>query len=176
MTTPKPATKRTVKRAKPLPSEGVEAALDVIETPDEVIPPTVDESGVEIPADLQFVTPARGDESEEVSEDDLLEFTVDGEVLIAIKPNAEQWGMLTALIAKSATFADRAHGLQTFASYVLDEPSFLYVQTRLLDRNDTFGGELLGTIIDKLIKHWAPEQTTTSRAARRQAARRAARR
>ena len=161
----------TAKASKKLPAEGVADALDVIHAPDEVIPPVVDEDDNPIPRELRFVTPDTDEPADEPVEDDVVEFTVDGQRLIAVRPDREAWGLLIAMLAKSATMADRAHSLQTFAAHVLDEPSYLYLQTRMLTRGDNFGIEMLAQIIDKLIQIWTPEQTPSNRADRRARAR-----
>lgn len=154
------------KTIAPLPTELVDEALAVVETPEKVIPPKVDDTETPISDDLIFTTPAG--EAPAITADDILEFQVDGRELIAIRPNDEQWGVLMTLLAKSATIADRVAAMQTFASTVLDEASFLYLQNRLLDRNDLFGTEMFDKVITALIEKFTPEG---NRAQRRAAAR-----
>lgn len=156
----------TRKKTAPLPTELVDEALAVVETPEQVIPPKVDDSGSPIADDLIFTTPTGP--APEISAEDILEFEVDGQTLIAIRPNPDQWGILMTMLAKSATIADRVAAMQSFASTVLDEASFLYLQGRLLDREDLFGTELFDKIITALIKKFTPEG---NRAERRAAAR-----
>ncbi|MFI7527478.1 hypothetical protein [Nocardia salmonicida] len=154
------------KTPAPLPTELVDEALAVIETPEQVIPPIVDDSDTAIPDDLIFTTPEGP--APEITDDDILEFKVDGQKLIAIRPNPDQWGVLMTMLARSATIADRVAAMQNFASTVLDEASFLYLQNRLLDREDLFGSEKFDEILTKLIKKFTPEG---NRAERRAAAR-----
>lgn len=165
------ATRTRKKTPEPLPTEGVDDALTVIEAPETVIPPVVDDSGILIPDDLIFTTEGEAAPAE-ISEDDILEFQVDGQDLIAIRPNPEQWGILMQLLAKSATIADRFASMQAFASAVLDDASFLYLQNRLFDRNDPLGTDLYDKILTRLIERFTPEG---NRAERRAAARQARR-
>lgn len=154
------------KTVAPLPTELVDEALDVIETPEKKVPPAVDDTDNAIPDDLIFTTPEG--QAPEITEDDILEFKVDGQTLIAIRPNPDQWGVLMTLLSRSATIADRVSSMQTFASKVLDESSFMYLQNRLLDRDDLFGSEKFDEILTALINKFTPEG---NRAQRRAAAR-----
>ncbi|WP_282775873.1 hypothetical protein [Nocardia sp. CC201C] len=159
-----PPRTRQPKTAAPLPAEDVDTALTVINTPDQVIPPVVDDDARPIPAALQFTT-GDGDEqaSEEIAEEDILEFSVDGHVLVAIKPSPEQWGVMMAMLSKSATMAERIHAMQQFASHVLDEPSYLYVEGRLLDRRDRFGTEVYTQMLNAIIEHFSPQLSRRDR-------------
>nr|WTA71319.1 hypothetical protein OHB51_35585 [Micromonospora sp. NBC_00855] len=154
------------KTVAPLPTELVDEALAVIETPEQVIPPKVDDNDLAISDDLIFTTPEGP--APEITDDDMLEFQVDGQNLIAIRPNPDQWGVLMTMLARSATIADRVAAMQNFASTVLDEGSFLYLQNRLLDREDLFGTEMFDRVISAIINKFTPEG---NRAERRAAAR-----
>ena len=154
------------KTVEPLPSELVDEALAVVETPGKVIPPRVDDDDNPISDDLVFTTPEGP--APELTPDDILEFRVDGRDLIAIRPNPDQWGVLMTMLSKSATIADRVAAMQNFAATTLDEASYMYLQGRLLDREDLFGTEMFDKIVSALIHKFTPEG---NRAERRAAAR-----
>ncbi|MGV9742872.1 hypothetical protein [Nocardia farcinica] len=156
-------------RTEPLPTEGVAEALTVLETPEQVIPPVVDDVGAVIPPELQFTTPDTDDGDAEVPDEDLLEFSVDGEILIAYKPSPEQWGVLMAMMSTASTMADRWQAMQTFSATVLESASHMYVQRRLLDRTDRFGVETFDKVLQGIIAAFSP---TPNREQRRAAARR----
>ncbi|MRH85994.1 hypothetical protein GFY24_00690 [Nocardia sp. SYP-A9097] len=140
----------------PLPDENVDDALAVINSP-EAIAPILDDGAQAIPAALQFTTAAADEDSSEVSDAEVLPFTVDGTVLHAIKPTPEQWGVLMGMISGASTITDRIFGMQQFASHVLDESSYLYVQSRLLDRTDRFGTEVYSNMLTAIIDAFAPK-------------------
>ncbi|MBF6298214.1 hypothetical protein IU459_11750 [Nocardia amamiensis] len=149
-----------------LPTEGVDEALTVIETPEEVIPPVVDDTGATIPAELQFTTGSDETDAEpEIADEDILELSVDGHVLYAIKPTVEQWGAMMAMMSRAATMADRIHAMQKFASTVLDEPSYQYVESRLMDRNDKFGHEVYDKMLRGIIDKFSPDMNRAQRRA-----------
>lgn len=159
---PRPRTSKS-KTSAPLPSEGVEDALAVINTPEQALNPPLDDGGSAIPAALQFTTSTGDSDTGEVEDADVLEFSVDGTALHAIKPTPEQWGVLMGLMANVSTVAERIHALQTFASHVLDETSYMYVQNRMLDRNDKFGTDVYNKMLNAIIDHFSPKMNREER-------------
>ncbi|MGW4123619.1 hypothetical protein [Nocardia sp. NPDC004711] len=159
-----PRTRKPVKPANPLPAEGVEDALTVINEPELVIPPVLDDAERPIPAALQFTTGSGEDSADpEISDDDILEFSIDGHTCVAIKPTEEQWGVLMGMISGSSTMPERVFAMQQFASHTLDEESFHYVQRRLLDRTDEFGTEVYHKVLTAIIDHFSPKLNRTER-------------
>lgn len=166
-----PATPRRPRKkaAEPLPREGVDDALAVINGPDEPTPPVLDDQERAIPAELQFSTDDDdGDGGTEDGDDGLVELNVDGDTVIAFRPTKEQWGALMGMMSRASTVADRIHALQLFSSHVLDEASYLYVERRLMDRKDKFGQKTLTRVLNAIIDHYSPD---LSREERRQLAR-----
>jgi hypothetical protein len=154
------------KATAPLPTEGVDEALTVLETPEKVIPPVLDDGGTPIPAALQFTTDSSDDDPDpEIPDEDILELSVDNHLLVAIRPTPEQWGVMMAMMAGSSTMAERWQAMQTFASHVLDEPSYMYVQGRLLDRNDKFGYTVYEKMLRSIIDHFSPDMNRAERRA-----------
>lgn len=163
-TAPKP---RRAPQRPPSPEE-IDGALDTLETPgQEWKEPVVDEDGTEIPADLQFTTTDRA--PREITDDDFLALTVDGQELGAWRPDEAMWTILLASLSSAATTADRAQAILQFVDHTLDDESKLYVRHRLMDRGDAFDVEILAKIVEKLIQKWTPP---TNRAQRRAARRR----
>lgn len=156
-------------KAEPLPREGVDDALAVINGPDDPIPPVLDDQDNPIPAELQFSTDDDdGDEGNKTGDDGLVELKVDNDTVIAFRPTKEQWGALMGMMSRASTVADRIHALQLFASNVLDEASYLYVERRLMDRTDKFGQKTFTKVLNGIIDHYSPD---LSREERRQLAR-----
>lgn len=166
------AAKSTTPRRKPiepLPSEGVDEALEVINGPDEPVAPVVDDAGRAIPLELQISSEDDdGDSGSGDSDEDMFEFAVDGHTIIAWRPTKEQWGMMMGMMSRASTVADRIHAMQVFAVNVLDETSYLYIETRMLDRKDRFGTKTFSKVLNLVIDHFSPD---LNREERRQLAR-----
>lgn len=164
--------KTTVKpsQADGSPTEAeIDAAISVIETPDDVLDEStvVDAEDRPIPDELQFSTedlPELPDRTE--AESDVL--MVDGVELVAFKPAPAAWSLLIGAMSKSATSADKSYAVMDLVRNSFDEASYMYIQTRLMDPADKFDQALLEKIILTLIERWAP----SNRADRRKAARR----
>lgn len=169
---PPRARKTTVKpsQADGSPTQNdIDAAVDVITTPDDVLdePAIVDAQDRPIPEELQFSTedlPELPDRTE-VESDVLM---VDGVELVAFKPAPAAWSLLIGAMSKSATSADKSYAVMDLVRNSFDEASYMYIQTRLMDPADKFDQALLEKIILTLIERWAP----SNRADRRKAARR----
>lgn len=67
--------------------------------------------------------------------------------------------MVTDVMGRRATLADKIAGTVDFCTEILDEPSKDYVVRRLLDRRDPFGLAELQPIIDWLIGEWGGRPT-----------------
>jgi hypothetical protein len=148
----------------------IDAAVEVLETPDEVLdePPVVDSEDRPIPEDLQFST----EDLPERPERDELEgeaLTVDGFELVAFKPEPAAWNLLIGAMSKSASSADKSFAVWDLVRNSFDDASLMYIQARLMDPADKFDQAFLEKIILKLIERWAPP---SNRAERRKSARR----
>ncbi|MDH6279540.1 hypothetical protein [Prescottella agglutinans] len=169
-----PRARKTI--VKPSQADGsptqdeIDAAIEVIETPDDVLdePVIVDAEDRPIPEELQFSTedlPERPDKSE--IESDIL--TVDGFELVAFKPEPAAWSLLIGAMSKSASSADKSYAIWDIVRNSFDDASLMYIQARLMDPVDKFDQAFLEKIILTLIERWAPP---SNRADRRKAARR----
>ncbi|RDI32462.1 hypothetical protein DEU38_103195 [Rhodococcus sp. AG1013] len=169
-----PRTRKTT--VKPSQADGaptqdeIDAAVEVIETPDDVLdePEIVDSEDRPIPEELQFSTedlPERPDRTE--LESDVL--TVDGFELIAFKPETAAWSLLIGAMSKSASSADKSYAIWDIVRNSFDDASLMYIQARLMDPADKFDQAFLEKIILALIERWAPP---SNRAERRKSARR----
>ena len=131
-----------------------------------------DENESQIPDDLVFHTTEKTDEEREkadaAADASVLELVVDDQVLIAHKPSKGAWTVIMAALSNAATSADRTNAILQFVYASLDPASHMYVQTRLLAKDDDFDVDVLANIVNALIKKWAPAQ---SRAQRRASAR-----
>lgn len=148
--------------------DDIDAAIDVIETPDEVLdePPVVDSEDRPIPAELQFSTADLPERSDKVESDIL---SVDGFELVAFKPEPAAWSLLIGAMSKSASSADKAYAIWDIVRNSFDDSSLMYIQERLMDPADKFDQAFLENIILSLIDRWTP---TANRAERRSRARR----
>lgn len=168
-----PRTRRTT-TTKPSQATGepteaeVAAALDVLDKTDAELdePTLVDDEENPIPESLQFST--AGKEPKEPTDDEMKVISIDGHELFAFKPERAAWGLLLGALSNSANSADRSYAVMELVNSSFDEPSLLYIHSRLRARGDAFDQELLEKIVLALIEEWAPKM---NRAARREQAR-----
>lgn len=140
---------------------------DLPEDPDEDGPDEDDE--VEVDEGFVFETTPYTDE--QLAQRKTREFKLDGDLLVAEQPDDAAYALLSQAVASAATNADRTHAILNFAWGTLDDQSKMIVQTRLYDKHDSFGLEMLAQIVDKLLVDLSPDPTShTNRAARRNAA------
>jgi hypothetical protein len=132
----------------------------------------LDDDELPIPEELIFNTPEPTEEElaakEKEDPDAVVEFQVDGTILVAYRPDSGAWTLILAALSKAANISDRTNAIMNFVYASLDEASQQYVTSRLMDRDDRFDIEVLAKVMNGLIKKWAPAQ---SRAQRRSAAR-----
>lgn len=141
----------------------VDGVLEVLSAalPEE---PATDADDSPIDPDLIFTTkpkPAADDDKV----DDILEFEVDGVVMMARKPAKGAWTLIMSGLSKSASDADRTHGVLQFINSSLDGPSAMILQSRMLDRDDDFDLDQLADIVSKLVVKWSPRQSRMQRRA-----------
>lgn len=149
------------------------AELDVL---DEGLPEDPDEDGPdggddEVEVDAGFVFETTPYTEEQLAQRKTREFKLDGEILVAEQPDDAAYALLSQAVASAATNADRTHAILNFAWGTLDDRSKMIVQTRLYDKHDSFGLEMLAQIVDVLLVDLSPDPGShTNRAARRNAA------
>lgn len=148
--------------------EKVNAVLagDLIEDNEDAL---LDEDEQAIPDELVFVTPERTqddrDKSDREADESYLEFTIDGQMLVAHKPSKGAWTVIMAALSNSATAADRTNAILQFVYASLDSASQMYVQTRILAPEDEFDVDVLAQVVNTLITKWAPKQSRAQRRA-----------
>ncbi|MDI9914346.1 hypothetical protein [Rhodococcus sp. IEGM 1379] len=169
--TRKTATKPSQADGNPTARE-VEAVLDIIETPDEILdaPKVIDDKGLAIPDELQFST----DDLPDLPDDDghIEYLTVDGFELMARKPEPAAWNLVIGMMSDDATAADKARSLQTFINHVFDDQSRIYINRRLFARGDKFDQDFLERIVVTVIERFTPETNREERRARARASKR----
>lgn len=128
-----------------------------------------DEDEVEIADGFTFETTPYT--QEQLDERKVRHFKLDGDTLTAEQPDDAAYALLSQAVASAATNADRTHAILNFAWGTLDDRSKMIVQTRLYDKTDSFGLEMLASIVDKLLVDLSPDPDShVNRAARRNAA------
>lgn len=113
----------------------------------------------------EFTTAVSGAEQ---SDDDAMEFNVDGTLCRAYRPSDGQLAFLMASTGRHSNSQEQIAGLINFFVAVLDDDSHNYVVNRLLDRKDPFGIEQVQAIMEWMVEEWSgrptrsPSVSTTS--------------
>lgn len=168
-----PPRKRTSpSKATGEPSEAeLEGAVKVLESPEDELAKDsyVDDDELPIPDDLVFETPKKDRSEETEKPDDVIEFKIDDQLCVAVRPDPGAWVLLIRSLASSNTWVDRIDAIMAIVDNTFDDASKYYVRTRLMARGDDFDSELLMRIVQKLVETWTPRDG--NRAQRRQIAR-----
>lgn len=132
------------------------------------------DTGEDIPDELVFKTKPKSKTSDATGGDekDFLEIKLDGEILLAMRPSSGAFTLLLSAVSHASTQADRTQALMNFVYSSFDAPALMLINQRLMSPADDFDIDIIGDIVGKLIKKWAPAYT---RQERRAAARRNAR-
>jgi len=116
----------------------------------------------------EFVTAA--EEAAKPEDDDgVMEFSVDGVMCKAYRPQDGQLAVLMASTSRHSNNQEQIAGVINFFVAVLDDDSHNYVVSKLLDRNDSFGLENVQEIMEWMIEEWSarptrsPSASTSSR-------------
>lgn len=104
----------------------------------------------------EFTTAAR---EADISPDEVVEFSIDGETCRAFQPSNGQLAVLLASVASTQNWTHQVAGVINFFDAVLDEDSSAYVSRRLLDRNDAFGLDEVQEVIQWLVEEWSSRPT-----------------
>lgn len=172
----KTATRRTAP-TKPSESLGdpspeqIKAAQAKLEEPAEKLDATetyVDDDDNDIDDTLVFSTDDYATDDVEDDPNDTKFITVDGQELMATKPDPGAWVVLISSLAGSATVVDRTQAIMSIVDDAFDEESRLYIHTRLRARKDKFNINILADIVNGLIAAWTPEQLNRAERRRRQ--------
>lgn len=114
----------------------------------------------------EFTTAA--ERAAETDEDEVaFEFTIDGQLCRAFRPNDGQLAVLVATTGRHSSGAEQVAGVVNFFVSVLDEASHSYVVSRLLDRRHPLpvqgdpdeGTVGLQDIMEWLIEQWSGRPT-----------------
>ncbi len=111
----------------------------------------------------EFITAA----TEAVEEDDAgtLEFSVDGVLCKAYKPNDGQIAVLMATTnGRHLSEGEMIAGIINFFVATLDDETHNYLVNKLLDRNDPFGVLQVQDIIAWMMEEWSGRPTQSSTA------------
>jgi hypothetical protein len=113
----------------------------------------------------EFATAARAATTDE----DAIEFKLDGEVYRSLQPTPGQTVMIMTAFGDRTSINERVAGTIDFFFGLLDQPSAVALQHRLLDRNDPFELEQITEILSYLMEEWTgrpftpPSGSTPSR-------------
>ena len=160
--TRKTATKPSQADGNPTVAE-VEAAVDILETPDSELEKlaAVDDDENPIPEELQFTTKGRTAPARDKSDSEVL--SVDGTELIAFRPEPAAWNLLIGAMSKSSNAADKSHAVWRLITHVFDDASLMYIEDRLLAPGDDFDQAILEKIVLALIDRWTPQLNRAQR-------------
>lgn len=92
--------------------------------------------------------------------DEGIEFKIDDRTLVAYKPSDGQLAMLMASLGRGSSETDSIAGVINFFVKVLSREGAQYIESRLLDREDT-GFELaqVEEIMEWLVEEWSGRPT-----------------
>lgn len=115
----------------------------------------------------EFEAAVKATEEEEGVDIPLIKRGVDGEVierkvLKAYRPDDAQFAMLMASTGRGSTLHNRIAGYINFFVNIFDEEDAAYLESRLLDRRDSFGVEQVDEIMDYLAEEWTGNPTQLS--------------
>lgn len=110
----------------------------------------------------EFIT-AASESLKDGSEEEALEFNVDGVLCRAYRPNDGQIAVLMATTsAKHLSEAEQVAGIINFFVAVLDDETHNFVVTKLLDRRDPFGLTEVQDMIAWMLEEWSGRPTKSS--------------
>lgn len=154
------------------PSE-VEAAKKKIATSKQEYadqpPEYLDDDDGPIPAELNFETAQKDRSADPDDPDDVIEFMIDGQLCVAVRPDPGAWILLIRSLGSSKTFVDRVEAIMSIVDDTFDDATKFYVHSRLRARGDSFDVEILAKVVNALVDKWTPKEG--NRAQRRQTAR-----
>jgi len=103
-----------------------------------------------------FTTAAR---EADISPEEMMEFTIDGQACRAFQPSNGQLAILLASVSSTQSWTHQVAGVINFFDAVLDDESSAYITRRLLERTDQFGLDEVQDIIQWLVEEWSSRPT-----------------
>ncbi len=109
----------------------------------------------------QFSTAARRAQREEQDQSGLepIHFEFDEQELVANPPGDGQFAMLMASMVDYATNTQTVAAAINFVFSLLDDDSRRYVQRRLMNPKDVFGGEDIMDMVQFFVEEWTANPT-----------------
>lgn len=121
-----------------------------------------DDDGDDIPDELVFTTSDKEDDDED-DRDRFLKMRLDEDILFAQRPSKGAWTLLLGSVSRSADQSDRTQAILDVVFSVFDEQSQYIIKSRLLNPSDKFDADDLATIMETLIRKWAPNPSAAER-------------
>lgn len=119
-------------------------------------PPTLDHM-------REFLTAAK----ESVGEDDVLDVPIDGVLYKAYRPTDGQFAFVMATTGKHSSTQDQIAGQVNFFLSMFEREDADALAQRLLDREDPFGIEMIGDIMNEMMEEWSGRPTKSASASSR---------
>src|SRR5687768_7429256 len=102
---------------------------------------------------LEFTTAVKDVEGE--TEEEPIEYDLDGVLMTAYRPSGGQFAMLLAMSSKYSTDEEAVAGLVTMFVNIHDPESQNHIANRLFDRKDPFDVSDVDRVLRGLIEEWS---------------------
>lgn len=124
----------------------------------------VDSDDVEVPDDLVFTTADEdGSTEREVDPADVVEFKIDGQLMLAIRPKRTIFRIVIGKITNATNILEQDRAVLEFLGGCLDDESNMYINHRLHDPADSFEIDTLAQVTLALIAKWSPKDAVKLR-------------